>query len=84
MFYDGPSQKHCHGVLLGTRDCILRIKGTLNLIGLCFIPLRRPVNLHGINFSSFVWLRVFVYQSRLSRVHVATVAAEQNDFLAAK
>lgn len=55
MFYDGPAQKHCHGVLLGTRDCIRGIKGELNLIGLCFIPLRRPVNLNGVNFSSLVW-----------------------------
>lgn len=63
MFYDGPSRKHCHGVLLGTRDCIRGIKGELNLIGLRFIPHWRPVNLNGVNFSSFAWQSVCLWES---------------------
>lgn len=62
MFYDGPSQKHYDGVLLGTRDCIRGIKAELNLIGLCFIPLRRPVNLNGVNFSSFGWRSICLWE----------------------
>lgn len=62
MFYDGPSWKHCQGVLLGTRDCIRGIKGELNLIGLCFIPLWAQSILTASIFLHSLG-RVFVHES---------------------